>query len=197
VIGTVGRLQDVKDHACLVDAFALLRAMLPEQRPGCAWSIVGDGPLRGAWRKGGGRRPAGLRLAARRALRRRRGDAQLFAVRPVLDGRRHAGDAAGSDGERPAGGRTARRRHPEVVQDGEHGLLVPAGDPQRLAEALARYVRDPELARATARPDARASNSNTACAPCWPYVACTTACARPETPVSSKKSHHVRNSRHF
>jgi glycosyltransferase involved in cell wall biosynthesis len=34
---------------------------------------------------------------------------------------------------------------PEVVSDGEHGLLVPAGDAEALAQALARYARDPEL----------------------------------------------------
>jgi glycosyltransferase involved in cell wall biosynthesis len=35
---------------------------------------------------------------------------------------------------------------PEVVSDGEHGLLVPANDPDALAQALACYLRDPELA---------------------------------------------------
>jgi glycosyltransferase involved in cell wall biosynthesis len=36
---------------------------------------------------------------------------------------------------------------PEVVLDGETGLLVPAGDPVALAEALARLAASPELAK--------------------------------------------------
>ncbi len=39
---------------------------------------------------------------------------------------------------------------PEMVDDGVHGLLVPARDPQRLATALARVLENPALARALA-----------------------------------------------
>lgn len=34
---------------------------------------------------------------------------------------------------------------PEAVQDGRNGLLVPPDDPQALADAIARLMRDPEL----------------------------------------------------
>ncbi|MEJ7569038.1 MAG: glycosyltransferase family 4 protein [Gaiellaceae bacterium] len=34
---------------------------------------------------------------------------------------------------------------PEIVRDGENGLLVPPGDPAALAAALRRYLGDPEL----------------------------------------------------
>jgi glycosyltransferase involved in cell wall biosynthesis len=36
---------------------------------------------------------------------------------------------------------------PEVVTDGEHGLLVPPGDPQALAAATLRIYRDPAFGR--------------------------------------------------
>jgi glycogen(starch) synthase len=34
---------------------------------------------------------------------------------------------------------------PEVVRDGENGLLVPPRDPAALAAAIARFFGDPEL----------------------------------------------------
>ena len=37
---------------------------------------------------------------------------------------------------------------PEAVEDGVNGLLVPPADPEALAEALVRMIRDPELAAA-------------------------------------------------
>jgi glycosyltransferase involved in cell wall biosynthesis len=37
--------------------------------------------------------------------------------------------------------------NPEVVTDGEHGLLVPIEDPAALAAALARFAEDPDLRR--------------------------------------------------
>ena len=35
---------------------------------------------------------------------------------------------------------------PEVIEDGEHGLLVPVNDPQALADAISRVLADPVLA---------------------------------------------------
>jgi starch synthase len=37
---------------------------------------------------------------------------------------------------------------PELVTDGEHGLLAPAGDVTGLADAVQRLVADPAAARA-------------------------------------------------
>ena len=34
---------------------------------------------------------------------------------------------------------------PEVVRDGENGLLVPPGDPAAFAAAIRRYFAEPEL----------------------------------------------------
>lgn len=56
---------------------------------------------------------------------------------------------------------------PEIVRDGETGLLVPPGDPIALASALERLLRDPGLARAMgARGRARVSAGGL-----WSHVA--------------------------
>jgi glycosyltransferase involved in cell wall biosynthesis len=55
---------------------------------------------------------------------------------------------------------------PEVVRDGETGLLVPPGDVDRLAEALDRLAGDPDL-RARLSAGARARSRSYA----WPHLA--------------------------
>jgi len=37
---------------------------------------------------------------------------------------------------------------PDMIESGVHGLLVPAGDPPALAEAISELLEDPERARA-------------------------------------------------
>jgi len=147
VIGTVGRLQDVKDQATLVAAFTLLRTMLPQAR--LRLVLVGDGPLRAALAAQVA--AAGLQdcvwMAGPRAdvAPPMRGFS-LFALSSIAEGTPVTLLEAMASGLPVVA--SAVGGIPDLVQDGAMGTLVPARDPQRLAEALAAYVRDPALAAA-------------------------------------------------
>ena len=45
----------------------------------------------------------------------------------------------------------ASHGHLESIADGQTGILVPAGDPEAMAEAVKRLIADPELADRVAR----------------------------------------------
>jgi len=125
VIGTVGRLQDVKDQATLVAAFTLLRTILPQAAglQDCVWM-------------------AGPRADVAPPMR----GFSLFALSSIAEGTPVTLLEAMASGLPVVA--SAVGGIPDLVQDGAMGTLVPARDPQRLAEALAAYVRDPALAAA-------------------------------------------------
>jgi sugar transferase (PEP-CTERM/EpsH1 system associated) len=143
VIGSVGRLQDVKDQATLIDAFALLRTMLPEQQHRLRLVLVGDGPLRA----GLAQRIADAGLQDCAWLPGARSDVapvmrsfSLFALSSIAEGTPVTMLEAMASGLPVVS--TAVGGIPDLVQEGASGTLVPPGDPQRLAEALASYVLD-------------------------------------------------------
>ncbi|WP_020655396.1 TIGR03088 family PEP-CTERM/XrtA system glycosyltransferase [Massilia niastensis] len=146
VIGTVGRLQDVKDQATLVAAFARLRALLPGQK--LRLVLVGDGPLRERL----GAQVAQLGLQDSVWLAGPRSDVapamrsfSLFALSSIAEGTPVTLLEAMASGLPVVA--TAVGGIPDLVADGATGALVPAGDPERLAAALAGYVRDRKRAR--------------------------------------------------
>jgi sugar transferase (PEP-CTERM/EpsH1 system associated) len=148
VIGTVGRLQDVKDHATLIDAFAQVRAMLPSERHRLRLVIVGDGPLRGAlaariadaglrgsvWLAG----PRSDVAAAMRGF-------SLFALSSIAEGTPVTLLEAMAT-ELPVVA-TRVGGIPELVVDGVTGTLVPPGDAERMARAMLGYAMDSERTR--------------------------------------------------
>ncbi len=139
VVGTVARLDPVKDLGTLAAAFDAFR----RTRPGTALAIVGDGPERARlealapWA-----RFAGARDDARRLLPA----FDVFANSSVTEGVSvtilEAMAAALPIVATRVGGT------PEVVLDQETGLLVPARSPVALAGALAWIAADPGRARA-------------------------------------------------
>jgi sugar transferase (PEP-CTERM/EpsH1 system associated) len=150
VIGAVGRLQDVKNHAGLIDAFARLRARVPDQK--LRLVLVGDGPLRARLEAQAAQSGAGADIVfagAHANVAAVLGGFSLFALPSIAEGTPVtlleamaselpvvASDVGGI---------------PEVVDHGVNGTLVPAGDPEALAQALAAYVRDPQRAAAHGR----------------------------------------------
>ncbi len=149
VIGTVGRIQEVKDHASLLEAFVLLRARLPDQAARLRLAIVGDGPLLPALRA----RVRELGIEGQVWLPGARNDVaeilrgfDVFAMSSIAEGTPGSVLEAMASGLPVVGTRVGGI--PEVVAEGVTGLLVPPRDPGAMAEALARYLLDPAAAQA-------------------------------------------------
>jgi sugar transferase (PEP-CTERM/EpsH1 system associated) len=148
VIGTVGRIQDVKDHATLVDAFVQLLGRMPEQRAQLRLAIVGDGPLLEKLRA----KVAAAGIADQVWLPGARTDIadilrglDIFAMSSIAEGTPGSALEAMASGLPVVGTRVGGI--PEVIADGVTGLLVPASDPAAMAQALERYARSPAMTR--------------------------------------------------
>ena len=150
----VGRLVEKKGLDVLLAAWARVTATVP----GARLRLVGDGPLRSLVLAC---QLAGVSYEAPDALRRRTQvrDAIRRASIVVTPSRTAAdGDVESLllvNLEAQACGRAVlTTRHggiPEFVKEGETALLVPEGDPDRLADALIELLRDPALARRLGR----------------------------------------------
>lgn len=145
VVGTVGRLNRVKDHAGLLQAFARLRDEVPD----AALVVVGDGELR-------------AELAALAATPALAGCVHLLGDRGDVADLLRAFDlfvmSSRSEGYSIALLEACASALPivatdvggnaEIVRDGENGLLRPPADPVALADALRVLLTDPARARA-------------------------------------------------
>jgi sugar transferase (PEP-CTERM/EpsH1 system associated) len=150
VIGTVARVQDVKNHRGLVDAFARARTELAATDPALAarlkLAIVGDGPLLPAVRE----QVASLGLQDAVWLPGARADIgpllrsfSVFALPSLAEGTPVSLLEAMACGLPVVASRVGGI--PEVVDEGEQGFLVPVGDADALARVLLRYAQDPAL----------------------------------------------------
>lgn len=146
IVGTVGRLQAVKDQSGLVRAFAQLCNDPRAQR--LRLLIAGEGPMRGAIETeiaaaGLGDRVwlAGERADVAAVLR----GLDLFVLPSRAEGISNTILEAMACGlpvvATDVGG------NGELVSDGQTGRLVPAGDRGALAEAIAGYAADPARMR--------------------------------------------------
>jgi phenylacetate-CoA ligase len=151
-VGCVARLSAEKDHATLLEAFARLHAA----RPDAHLTLIGDGPLRGELEA----QRARLGLESALTLAGHREDVaallpafDVFALSSRTEGMSltllEAAAAALPIVATRVGG------NPEVVADGETGILVPPGDPGRLSEALQAMAERQDRAAMGARGRAR------------------------------------------
>ncbi len=148
VIGTVGRLQTVKNQILLVRACGQLLRNAPDLAGAWQLRIVGDGPERLAleaamtaeglegtgtitgWNDDVPAVLRGLDIYVLPSLNEGISNTILEAMAsglPVI-----ATDVGGN---------------PELVTDNETGFLIPSNDPKGLAERLLRYLRSPGLAQ--------------------------------------------------
>lgn len=152
VLGMVANFHPVKGHDVLLDAFARVAREAPGARLLVAGGDDGD-PARAAFRRDLEGRIAGLGLMGRVILAGPRRDVPLLmaaidvlAVPSRMEGLGVVIPEAMARGKPVVGSRTGGI--PEAIEDEVTGILVPPGDPEALASALRRLVRDPaEAAR--------------------------------------------------
>ena len=146
VVGTVGRIQEVKDQLTLAKAVANLVASNKAYRDQLKLVIVGDGPM----------------MADLEALVQEKGIADITWLSGARNDIPELMQAMGlfvlpskAEGisntilEAMATGlpivATAVGGNPELVVDGETGSLVPAQDPKAMADAIECYINDPAM----------------------------------------------------
>jgi sugar transferase (PEP-CTERM/EpsH1 system associated) len=146
VIGTVGRIQDVKDQATLVDAFAMLLQRLPQHAGRLRLAIVGEGPLRPALLAKVSAAGLGHVVwlpGARNDIAALMQSFDVFALSSIAEGTPVTLLEAMACGLPVVSTRVGGI--PDLVLDGVTGRLVPARQPAALADALAAYAGAPEL----------------------------------------------------
>jgi len=148
VIGTVGRMQDVKDQLTLARAFVRLIQVMPEGRQRLRLVMVGEGPLREQVRvllaEAGVDQYAWL-PGERNDVARIMRSFDLFVLPSLAEGISNTILEAMATGlpvlATDVGG------NPELIQAGVTGTLVPRDDPEGMARAMRIYAESTELCR--------------------------------------------------
>lgn len=142
VVGTVGRLDPVKDQAGLIRAFGRLAAEYPE----AMLVIAGDGPRRADLQ----RLVETLGLSARVRLLGERSDVptvlaalDVFVLPSIAEGMSNTLLEAMASGLPLVASRVGGS--PELVEEGVNGVLVPRQAPDALVATLRGYLDDPHL----------------------------------------------------
>jgi sugar transferase (PEP-CTERM/EpsH1 system associated) len=146
VFGTVGRMHGVKDQLNLARAFISLARIRPQQAARLRLVMIGDGPLRAeclqmlseaglaefAWLPG-----------ARNDIPDILRSLDVFILPSQAEGISNTILEAMATGLPVIATRVGG--NPELVTDGQSGLLPPPMDPEALAQAMCRYLDEPDL----------------------------------------------------
>ncbi|MGH8064833.1 MAG: TIGR03088 family PEP-CTERM/XrtA system glycosyltransferase [Candidatus Entotheonellia bacterium] len=141
VVGTVGRMQAVKDQLTLVRAFLQLVDTGPDARRYLRLAMIGDGPLREEsqrlLRHAGAESLVwlpGERMDIPEIMR----SLDLFVLPSLREGTSNTILEAMASGLPVVATRVGG--NPELVEEGETGTLVPSEDPAALAAAIRTYL---------------------------------------------------------
>lgn len=148
VIGTVGRMQTVKDQPALARAFVRLHELFPAMRGRLRLTMIGDGSLRQdverVIEQAGLQQQASL-PGAREDLPEQLRAMDIFVLPSIAEGISNTILEAMASGLPVVATRVGGNA--ELVVEGETGFLVPPSDTEALAKAIGIYLTDPGLAR--------------------------------------------------
>ncbi len=143
IIGSVGRLNPVKDQAAMINALQRLHGEIPN----AVLVIVGDGPLRDALQQQAtaqGIADAVRLLGDRSDVEQLLPGFDVFVLSSRSEGYSMALLEACASALPIIATDVGGNR--EIVVDGHNGMMVPAGDLVRMAEALQQLLVDPQRA---------------------------------------------------
>lgn len=148
LVGTVGRMQTVKDQVMLAQAFTLALLQAPELTSRMRLIMVGEGPLRdqaqNVLNSAGVGHLAWLPGARNDVAHFMRG-LHAFALPSLAEGISNTILEAMASGLPVVA--TAVGGNADLVAHGETGYIVPAADPQAMAEQLISLASNPGAAR--------------------------------------------------
>lgn len=149
VIGSVGRIEDVKNHSGLIDAFIALRSKVTaDQAQQLRLVIVGDGPLLPSLKEkivNSGIESYVTLTGARNDIPELLKTFSVFALSSIAEGTPVVILEAMASGLPVVATRVGGV--PEVVNDGNTGMLVDVSDADAFSSALTFYINHPEVAQ--------------------------------------------------
>lgn len=148
LVGTVGRIQAVKDHANLARAFVRALQLVPRLASRLRLVLVGDGPLKGSVEDillGAGVQDLAWLPGERNDVPDILRGLDCFVLSSLAEGIPYVILEAMASGLPVIA--TAVGGNPELVTPGRTGELVPAADPEALARQIATYALASDYAR--------------------------------------------------